>query len=212
MKSNNRRSFLKKSLLGTMGAVVAGNVCAQTSTPRDAEGPFYPITPQKDKDADLTKVAGKSGTAKGTVIEIHGQVLDTNLNPVEDASIDLWQANSFGKYHHPHDDSDAPIDEHFQSWAIIQSGKGGKFRFKTIMPGAYPYQVKPEDQRTPHIHMKIGKHGYEPVLTQMYFPDQEQNKTDGLYQRKTEEQQAMMTAQNTEEPNKFLFNIFLEKL
>jgi len=212
MKFNNRRSFLKNSLLGTMGAAVAGNVFAQTSTPRDAEGPFYPITPQKDKDADLTKVVGRVGTAKGTIIEIHGQVLDTDLNPVEDATIDLWQANSFGKYHHPHDNSDAPIDENFQSWAIIQSGKGGKFRFKTIMPGAYPYNDKPEDQRTPHIHMKIGKHGYEPVLTQMYFPDQEQNKTDGLYQRKTKEQQVMMTAQKTEKPNKFLYNILLDKL
>lgn len=211
MKSNNRRTFLKNSLLGTVGAVVAGNVSAQTSTPRDAEGPFYPITPQKDKDADLTKVAGKIGTAKGTIIEIHGQVLDTNLNPVEGATIDLWQANSFGKYHHPHDDSEAPVDENFQSWAIIQSGKDGKFRFKTVMPGAYPFQAKPEDQRTPHIHLKIGKHGYEPVLTQMYFPDQEQNKTDGLYQRKTKEQQAMMTAQYTEKQNEFLYNIFLEK-
>lgn len=211
MKADNRRAFLKKSLLGTLGAVVAGSVSAQTSTPRDAEGPFYPITPQKDKDADLTKVAGKLGTAKGTIIEIHGQVLDTNLQPVEGATIDLWQANSFGKYHHPHDNSDAPIDEHFQSWAIIQSGKEGKFRFKTVMPGAYPYKAKPEDQRTPHIHMKIGKHGYEPVLTQMYFPDQEQNKTDGLYQRKTAEQRAMMTAQYTEKANQFLYNIFLEK-
>jgi len=211
MKPNNRRTFLKNSLLGTVGAVVAGNVSAQTSTPRDAEGPFYPITPQKDKDADLTKVAGKIGTAKGTIIEIHGQVLDTNLNPVEGATIDLWQANSFGKYHHPHDDSEAPVDENFQSWAIIQSGKDGKFRFKTVMPGAYPFQAKPEDQRTPHIHIKIGKHGYEPVLTQMYFPDQEQNKTDGLYQRKTKEQQAMMTAQYTEKQNEFLYNIFLEK-
>ncbi len=211
MKADNRRAFLKKSLLGTLGAVVAGSVNAQTSTPRDAEGPFYPITPQKDKDADLTKVVGKLGTAKGTIIEIYGQVLDTNLQPIEGATIDLWQANSFGKYHHPHDNSDAPIDEHFQSWAIIQSGKEGKFRFKTVMPGAYPYQAKPEDQRTPHIHMKIGKHGYEPVLTQMYFPDQEQNKTDGLYQRKTAEQQAMMTAQYTEKENQFLYNIFLEK-
>ncbi len=212
MKSNNRRTFLKKSILGTMGAVVASSACAQTSTPRDAEGPFYPLTPQKDKDADLTKVAGKVGTAKGTIIEIHGQVLDTNSNPVEDATIDLWQANSFGKYHHPHDNSDAPVDEHFQSWAIIQSGKAGKFRFKTIMPGAYPYQARLEDQRTPHIHMKIGKHGYEPVLTQMYFPDQEQNKTDGLLQRKTKEQQAMMTAQNTGQQNVLLYNIFLEKI
>lgn len=212
MQSNDRRSFLKKSLIGTVATVIAGNVSAQTSTPRDAEGPFYPITPQKDKDANLTKVEGKTGTAKGTIIEVYGQVLDTNLTPIEDATIDLWQANSFGKYHHPHDKSDAPIDEHFQSWAIIQSGKNGNFRFKTIMPGAYPYQAKPEEQRTPHIHLKIGKHGYEPVLTQMYFPDQAQNKTDGLYQRKTKEQQAMMTAQYTEKKDVFLYNIYLEKI
>lgn len=212
MQSNDRRSFLKKSLIGTVATVIAGNVSAQTSTPRDAEGPFYPITPQKDKDANLTKVEGKTGTAKGTIIEVYGQVLDTNLTPIEDATIDLWQANSFGKYHHPHDKSDAPIDEHFQSWAIIQSGKNGNFRFKTIMPGAYPYQAKPEEQRTPHIHLKIGKHGYEPVLTQMYFPGQAQNKTDGLYQRKTKEQQAMMTAQYTEKKDVFLYNIYLEKI
>lgn len=212
MEFNHRRSFIKNTILGTVATLVAGNSHAQISTPRDAEGPFYPITPQKDKDADLTKVRGKGGTAKGTIIEIYGQVLDTNFNPIEDATIDLWQANSFGKYHHPHDNSDAPVDENFQSWAIIQSGKEGKFRFKTIMPGAYPYRAKPEDQRTPHIHIKIGKHGYEPVLTQMYFPDQALNKTDGLYQRKTEEQQAMMTAKRTDNLNEFLYNIFLEKV
>lgn len=214
MESKNRRLFLKNSLVGTVGTVatfVTGNAIAQTSTPRDAEGPFYPITPQKDKDADLTQVKGKSGQAKGTIIEIFGQVLDTNLNPIEDATIDLWQANTYGKYHHPHDSSDAPIDENFQSWAIIQSGKNGHFRFKTVMPGAYPYQAAPEDQRTPHIHIKIGKHGYESVLTQMYFPDQAQNKTDGLYQRKTKQQQAMMTAQHTDKPNEFLYNIYMEK-
>lgn len=211
MKSNDRRTFMKKSLLAAASTVVAGNVSAQLSTPRDAEGPFYPITPQPDKDADLTKVQGKPGVAKGTIIEVHGQVLDTELNPIEGATIDLWQANSFGKYHHPHDNSDAPIDENFQSWAIIQSGNKGQFRFKTIMPGAYPYDAKPEDQRTPHIHMKIGKHGYEPVLTQMYFPDQALNKTDGLYQRKTAEQQAMMTAKYTDKSNEFLYNIFLDK-
>ena len=211
MEINNRRSFLKTSLLGAVGTVVATNVSAQTSTPRDAEGPFYPITPQKDKDADLTNVNGKAGVAKGTIIEIYGQVLDTNLNPIEDATIDLWQANSFGKYHHPHDNSEAPVDENFQSWAIIQSGKNGQFRFKTVMPGAYPYKAKAEDQRTPHIHMKIGKHGYEPVLTQLYFPDQAQNETDGLYQRKSAEQQKMMTAKYTDKTNEYLYNIFLEK-
>ena len=208
----DRRSFVKKSVLGTVAALGATSVNAQMATPRDAEGPFYPITPQKDKDADLTRVKGKTGIAKGQIIEIYGQILDTNLNPIEDATIDLWQANSYGKYHHPHDDSDAPIDENFQSWAIIQSGKEGRFRIKTVMPGAYPLGAKPEDQRTPHIHLKVGNLGYESVLTQMYFPDQAQNQTDGLYQRKTPEQQTMMTARRAESANTFLYNVLLEKV
>ena len=205
-----RRSFLKQSLLGSVATLVATGAQAQMSTPRDAEGPFYPITPQKDKDADLTRVSGKTGIAKGTIIEISGQVLDTELNPIEDATIDLWQANSFGKYHHPHDSSEAPIDENFQSWAIIQSGSQGKFKFRTVMPGAYPLGAK--DQRTPHIHIKVGKHGYEPLLTQMYFPDQPLNETDGLYQRKSKEQQKMMTAQRQGGDNQYLYNIVLEKI
>jgi len=210
MESMKRRSFLKQSLLGSVATLVATGAQAQMSTPRDAEGPFYPITPQKDKDADLTRVSGKTGIAKGTIIEISGQVLDTELNPIEDATIDLWQANSFGKYHHPHDSSEAPIDENFQSWAIIQSGSQGKFKFRTVMPGAYPLGAK--DQRTPHIHIKVGKHGYEPLLTQMYFPDQPLNETDGLYQRKSKEQQKMMTAQRQGGDNQYLYNIVLEKI
>ena len=212
MKTIKRRSFLKTSILGSVATVVATNAHAQMSTPRDAEGPYYPITPQKDKDADLTRVEGKNGIAKGKIIEIHGQVLDTNLKPIEDATIDLWQANSFGKYHHPHDNSEAPIDENFQSWAIIQSGVDGKFKFRTVMPGAYPLGVAPENQRTPHIHFKVGKLGYESLLTQMYFPDQPLNKTDGLYQRKTKAQQKMMTAQREKGSNRFLYNIILEKV
>lgn len=210
MESNKRRSFLKQTVLGSVATVIATGAQAQMATPRDAEGPFYPITPQKDKDADLTKVKGKSGTAKGEIIDIFGQVLDTDLNPIEGATIDLWQANTFGKYHHPHDDSEAPIDENFQSWAIIQSGAQGKYKLKTVKPGAYPLGAKV--QRTPHIHMKIGKHGYEPLLTQMYFPDHPLNKDDGLYKRKTQEQQAMMTAKLVEGDNQFQFNIILQKL
>ena len=212
MESKKRRAFITNTILGTAAAVVASKAQAQMSTPRDAEGPFYPITPQKDKDADLTRIVGKSGIAEGEIIEISGQVLDTDLKPIEDATIDLWQANSFGKYHHPHDNSNAPVDENFQSWAIIQSGTNGKYKIKTIKPGAYPLDAKPEDQRTPHIHLKVGKHGYEGLLTQMYFPNHPLNKTDGLYQRKSPEQQQMMTAKLVSGSNQYQYNIILEKI
>lgn len=212
MESKPRRTFLKKTVAGTVATIVATQATAQMSTPRDAEGPFYPITPQKDKDADLTKVEGKSGVAKGEIIEVFGQVLDTDLNPIEDVTIDLWQANTHGKYHHPHDTSEAPIDENFQSWAIIQSGEQGKFRVKTIKPGAYPLGAKPEEQRTPHIHLKVSKLGYDSLLTQMYFPGEKQNETDGLYQRKTAAQRKMMTAKHISGTNHYQYNIILEKV
>ncbi|MBU2968300.1 hypothetical protein KO527_02880 [Pseudoalteromonas sp. C2R02] len=210
MKSIKRRNFIKTAVLGSLASVFATKTHANMVTPTDAQGPFYPITPQKDKDADLTHVKGRSGTAKGQIIEIYGQVLDQDMNPIEDVTIDLWQANTFGKYHHPHDDSEAPIDENFQSWAILQSGKHGKFRFKTVMPGAYP--LHSSDQRTPHIHFKVTKYGYESLLTQLYFPDQALNKTDGLYNRKNKDQQALMTAKKTKMDNVLHYDIILAKV
>ena len=210
MKSIKRRTFIKSAILGSITSIFSSNTLAKMSTPQEVEGPFYPITPQKDKDADLTKVKGKNGSAKGEIIEIFGQVLDQNLNPIEDVTIDLWQANSFGKYHHPHDTSHAPIDEHFQSWAILQSGKQGKFRFKTVMPGAY--SLNRNDKRTPHIHFKIGKLGYISLLTQLYFPDHPLNNKDGLFKSKTTQEQTLMTAKKTNKHNEYQYNIILEKV
>ncbi|MCW8876782.1 MAG: protocatechuate 3,4-dioxygenase [Kangiellaceae bacterium] len=211
MDSIKRRNFLKNAALGSVATVIATSTQAKMVTPSEVEGPFYPITPQKDKDADLTKVDGKDGVAKGEIIVISGQVFDQHGNVVEDVTIDLWQANSFGRYHHPHDNSDAPIDENFQSWAILQSGKQGRFKFKTVMPGAYPLGAS--QQRTPHIHVKVGKLGYESLLTQMYFPNHPLNEKDGLFKRKSKEEQKMMTAKKlSKDGNQYRFNFVIERV
>lgn len=210
MKPIKRRNFIKSSLLTTAGTLLATSTYAKVRTPSEVEGPFYPITPQNDKDADLTKVEGKSGSAKGEIIEVFGQVFDTENNPIEGVTIDLWQANHYGKYHHPHDSSEAPIDENFQAWAIIQSRAGGEFRFKTIIPGAYPLGAS--SQRAPHIHLKIGKNGFMPLLTQMYFPNNPLNESDGLYRRKSKSEQKLMTAVQQDNSNQYRYDIFLERL
>lgn len=207
---NQRRQFIKTTLAGAATTVFASNATAIEVTPREMEGPFYPITPQKDKDADMTRVAGKSGVAKGQIIEVYGQILDQHGDAIAGATIDWWQANSYGKYHHPHDDSEAPIDENFQSWAIIQSRDDGKFRIKTVMPGAYPLGAP--QQRTPHIHLKVSKLGYESLLTQMYFPNHPLNEKDGLFKRRTKQEQTLMTAKETETEHHYLYNIVLEKV
>lgn len=45
-------------------------------------------------DFDLSKVEGRGGIAKDEIIEIKGSVYDTEGNPAEDASVDIWQANA----------------------------------------------------------------------------------------------------------------------
>ena len=102
------------------------------------------------------------------------------------------------------------MDENVQAWAILQSGKEGRYRFKTIIPGAYP--ISTSRQRTPHIHFKISKKGYESLLTQMYFPNQELNEQDVLFNRKSVEQQAMMTAKKSDNSSIYESNIIIDKL
>lgn len=211
----NRRNFLRHGVIGGAAGLFAssayaGYLPALNPTPPETEGPFYPVLAQKDKDFDLTRVEGKQGVAKGTSIIIQGQVLDTDGNPVEDVTVDLWQANAAGKYRHPHDSNDAPLDPNFQGWAIVPSGKEGKFRFKTVRPGAYPASVT--WTRPPHIHFKISKRGYIELITQMYFPGHEFNDSDLLLRRKSNEERKLMIASRIENrPGIYAYNIVLQK-
>ncbi len=191
MKKNNRRDFIKVGVV-TGVSMMAASSHAMNSTPKEIKGPFYPITPQADKDFDLTQVDGQTGVAEGDVVEIMGRVLDTEGNPIPDATVDIWQANAAGRYRHPHDNNDAPLDPFFQGWAIVSSGTEGAFRFKTIIPGAYP--VMPNWTRPPHIHFKVSKAGFHELITQMYFPDHPLNDVDHLLQGKSKAEQAMMVA------------------
>ena len=138
MNKTNRRNFIKNGVGGGALGLFASSVSAGSPTPEEISGPFYPFFAQKDKDFDLTRIEGKQGVAKGKIIIIRGQVLDTDGKPIEDATVELWQANAARRYRHPHDSNKAPLDPNFQGWAIIPSGKDGKFHFKTVFPGSYP--------------------------------------------------------------------------
>jgi protocatechuate 3,4-dioxygenase, beta subunit len=210
----NRRAFLKTGIAGGLSAASASVLGAATSlppTPAEIEGPFYPIQAQKDKDFDLTQIQGKDGVASGKHIYIAGLVVDTESNPVEDATVDLWQANAAGRYRHPHDKNPAPIDQNFQGWAMVPSGAKGEFRFKTVYPGAYP--VGDGWIRPPHIHFKVSKRGYVELVTQMYFPGHELNKADRLLQAKgMEEQAAMIATAISDAPETYQFRIVIQKV
>lgn len=183
----SRRNMLRLGLGATAGAVSASLFAKSnfSATPAQTEGPFYPIHEQDDKDPDLTQVKGRTERAKGDVIYVRGQVLDDQNNPVADALVDVWQANTHGRYDHEKDPNPAPLDKNFQGWAQIRTDKQGHYRFKTIKPGSYP--VNEEWSRPPHIHFKVSKRGYHELTTQMYFPDEELNDKDGILQDTPEE-------------------------
>lgn len=215
MSDASRRTFIKAGMVGGLAAALsrlsrAADSTVHLPTPTEIEGPFYPITPQKDKDFDLTRIEGGSGIAQGRKIFIEGQVLDTDGQPVENATVDLWQANAAGRYRHPYDSNPAPVDPNFQGWAIVQSGRQGRFHFKTVLPGAYP--ASGNWMRPPHIHFRVSKRGYLELVTQMYFEGQELNRSDLLLMRKSEmERQSMVARRIKDEPETYRYTIVLQK-
>ncbi len=210
----SRRSMIRHGLLAGVGSgFLAEFVRAdapRAPTPHEIQGPFYPLVAQKDVDFDLTRVEGREGRAQGRVIHLHGKVLDTTGKVVPDATVELWQANTHGRYNHPHDPNPAPLDPDFQGWAIVPSGERGEFHFKTIYPGPYP--VTPQWSRPPHIHYKVAKRGYIELITQMYFPGEALNDEDRLLLRKRPEERPRMIARpDPERKDHFGFDLVIEE-
>lgn len=187
----SRRAALKLGLGAAAGAV-AGLVHAQPRnvTPAQAEGPFYPEKDQPDKDLDLTRIAGREKGAQGEVIVVEGQVTNEYGEPVADALVDVWQANKFGRYAHERDPNPAPLDPDFQGWGQVLTDAEGRYRFKTIKPGAYG--AMDDWTRPPHIHFKVARRGYRELTTQMYFAGEPLNDEDRLLQALTADEQARL--------------------
>jgi len=169
------------------GPACAGPTVAQTS------GPYYPTHDREDEDPDLTRVKGRSGRATGEVISVRGRVLDQACRPVAGALVEIWQANTWGRYDHEKDAGNPrPLDPNFQSWAEMLTDADGYFGFTTIKPGAYPADdagwVRP-----PHIHFRVSRRGYHELVTQMYFAGEALNEADLIRKELAPEDQARVT-------------------
>ncbi|MDB5366831.1 MAG: hypothetical protein JWM77_2758 [Rhodospirillales bacterium] len=170
MDESKRRWLLRAGQLGAAALFLPSAVRAAEllpSTPSMDMGPFYPVRRGVEQDADLTRLAGHRARAKGEVIEVRGRVLGRDGTPVRGARIQLWQANAAGRYDHPGDRNDAPLDPDFQSSAQLVSKADGAFQFLTVMPGAYPAA---DFIRARHIHFDVAGSATR-LVTQMYFPD-----------------------------------------
>lgn len=142
-------------------------------TPRLTEGPFYPRTFPVDRDADLTRVAGRAARAAGTPLEFSGRLLDRRGRPLAGRLIEIWHCDEYGQYHHVGEPEGAG-DPAFQGWGEAAADADGRFVFRTIKPPPY-------SGRTPHIHFTV-RDGRRRVLTsQAFFEGERGNERDFLY-------------------------------
>ena len=109
---------------------------------------------------------------KGDRITIEGRVIDGSGTPLRDVLIEIWQANAAGKYNHPADRQDKPIDPTFRGWGRAASDfETGVFTFETIKPGVVA--GRGGRPMAPHVNLWIVARGINIGLnTRMYFSDE----------------------------------------
>lgn len=157
-----RRTLTRLGALAVAASVPAAAQpkAALEPTPRDAEGPFYPVRIPKDADTDLTRVAGAREAAKGTPLALTGRVLAADGTPLSGARVELWQCDANGRYHHV-DGDPGERDPGFQGYGVTTTDTDGRYAFRTIRP--VPYGGRP-----PHLHFKLAHPRAQPLTTQLY--------------------------------------------
>ena len=115
----------------------------------------------------------------GERVSIRGRVTDADGKPVNDAAVEIWQANSHGRYLSPEDKQDKPLEAAFRGYGRSLTDDEGAFRFSTIKPGRVPGPGG--KQQAPHLNVTVFMRGLlKQLQTRMYFPDDAANAEDPI--------------------------------
>ena len=135
----------------------------------EVTGPSFAALRLAESDADLTRQ--HAAAPLGERIVVTGQLRDEDGRPLAGELVELWQANAAGRYAHPSDQHDAPLDPNFSGAGRALTDAAGRYRFVTIKPGAYPWQNHANAWRPAHLHFSVfGPAFATRLVTQMYFP------------------------------------------
>ena len=132
----------------------------------------------------------------GERVQIEGRVVDGDGKPVSDAAIEVWQANSRGKYASAEDKQDKPLEAGFRGYGRSLTDEGGNFRFRTVKPGRVP---GPQGRlQAPHLVVTIFMRGLlKQLMTRVYFPDEPANAEDPVLALVPAERRATLIAKKT---------------
>jgi protocatechuate 3,4-dioxygenase alpha subunit len=134
-----------------------------------------------------------SDTTEGQRIRVEGRVIDGDGAGVPDAVLEVWQANRHGRYNHPSDERDLPLDPGFTGYGRIATQDDGKFCFTTIKPGAVPFDRR--RLQAPHIAVAVlGRGLLNHLYTRIYFDDETLTASDPILQRVPSERRSTLIA------------------
>jgi protocatechuate 3,4-dioxygenase beta subunit len=160
-------------------------------TPQDAEGPFYPRSFPADTDSDLMHVAGRATAAQGTPLHLTGRVVTTDGAPVAGATLELWQCDVYGTYHHVGEGGRQ--DDNFQGYGRATSAPDGSYAFVALRP--VPYGGRP-----PHLHFRITAAGRRTLTTQLYLKGESAERSMGMFARERDRLESVPQPATGREP------------
>lgn len=167
-------------------------------TPSQTLGPYfsYGLTPGQ-YGYPLTGIAGSNlieDEIEGARIRVTGQVLDGEGNAIDDAMIEIWQADAQGRYAHPADPRGS--NSRFRGFGRVGTGTDpdSLFFFDTLKPGSV------DGIQAPHLNMIIQMRGMlNHTFTRVYFSDEaEANAADPVLQSVDAARRATLIAMREE--------------
>jgi protocatechuate 3,4-dioxygenase, alpha subunit len=188
-----------------MSQTFRGTSTPYVQTPSQTVGPFFHYALPYEAGPH---VAGEA--AQGERITIEGRITDGDGLPVTDALVEIWQANAHGRYDHPEDTQDKPLDEGFGGFGRAPTDAEGVFRFYTVKPGAVAGLHN--EMQAPHINIGILARGVlKRIATRLYFADEaELNRYDPVLNLVPEERRATLIAQRSADAPVYRLDIVLQ--
>ena len=134
----------------------------------------------------------------GKRVTIQGRVIDGDGQGVNDAMVEIWQANAHGRYAHPEDTQKKPLQRAFRGFGRVPTDARGAFRLTTIKPGPVPGPGG--RQQAPHLVVSVFMRGLlKHLATRIYFPDEPANARDPFLRLVPAERRSTLVASKKRE-------------
>lgn len=172
--------------------------------PSQTSGPFFHLGLTVTRS--VPQIA--SGDAKGEHVSLTCRVLDGDGNPVNDAMIEIWQADASGKYNHPDDTQEKAADPAWFGFGRAGTDEDGSCKFETVRPGRVP---GPRNAlQAPHLTLAIFARGMLKQLnTRVYFAGDAANNDDPILALVPPPRRETLLAQ-PDGPGRWKFDIHLQ--